>query len=174
MFPFHYHGLYVWFVVADSSVSLYLLIPQYGYLDSLTCFYWFWHMFIPVFLSNCTPVYLHMLKCSCAHTLSCLFTHFIIIIIIIIILRRMRWAGVVAHMGERRGVYRVLVSRPEGKRRHWRPRSRWEDNIKMGLQEVLWRDMDWIDVAKDRVQVAGCCECGNEPSGSIKCEKFLD
>jgi len=50
-------------------------------------------------------------------------------------------------MGERRGVYRVLVGKPEGKRPLGRPRCRWEDNIKMDLQEVGWRDMDWIDLA---------------------------
>ena len=50
--------------------------------------------------------------------------------------RRMRWAGQVARMGERRGVYRVLVGKPEGKRPLGRPRCRWEDNIKMDLQEV--------------------------------------
>jgi hypothetical protein len=61
---------------------LYLLVPQYGYLTSSTCFYWFWHMFIPVFLSYCTPVSLHMLKCSCALTLSCILYTIIIIIII--------------------------------------------------------------------------------------------
>ena len=48
--------------------------------------------------------------------------------------RRMRWAGHVARMGERRGVYRVLMGRPEGKRQLGRPRHRWEDNIKMDLQ----------------------------------------
>ena len=45
----------VWFVVGNSSVSLYLLVPQYGYLASLTCFYWFWHMFIPVFFVQMYP-----------------------------------------------------------------------------------------------------------------------
>ena len=45
--------------------------------------------------------------------------------------RRMRWAGLVAHMGERRGVYRVLVGKPEGKRQLGRPRPRWEDNVKV-------------------------------------------
>ena len=50
--------------------------------------------------------------------------------------RRMRWAGHVARMGERRGVYRVLVGKSEGKRQLGRPRRRWEDNIKMDLQEV--------------------------------------
>ena len=48
----------------------------------------------------------------------------------------MSWAGHVALMGERRGVYRVLVGKPEGKRPLGRPRRRWEDNIKMDLQEV--------------------------------------
>jgi len=50
--------------------------------------------------------------------------------------RRMRWVGHVARMGEGRGVYRVLVAKPEGKRPLGRPRRRWEDNIKMDLQEV--------------------------------------
>jgi hypothetical protein len=50
--------------------------------------------------------------------------------------RRMRWAGHMAHVGEERGVYRVLVGKPEGKRPLGRPRRRWEDNIKMELQEV--------------------------------------
>ena len=50
--------------------------------------------------------------------------------------RRMSWVGYIAHMGERRGVYRVLVGKPEGKRALGRPRHRWEDNFKMDLQEV--------------------------------------
>jgi len=50
--------------------------------------------------------------------------------------RRMRWAGHVARMGERRGVYRVLVGKLEGKRQLGRPKRRWEDNIEMDLQEV--------------------------------------
>ena len=53
-------------------------------------------------------------------------------------------------MGETRGVYRVLVGRPEGKRLIGRPRRRWEDNIKMDLQEVRCVGMDWIDLAQDR------------------------
>jgi hypothetical protein len=47
-------------------------------------------------------------------------------------------------MGERRGVYRVLVGKPEGKRPLGSPRRGWEDSIKMDLQEVGWMDMDWI------------------------------
>ena len=57
-------------------------------------------------------------------------------IVQLIKLRKMRWAGHVAHMGERRGVYRVLVGKLEGKRPLGRPRHRWEDNIKMDLQEM--------------------------------------
>jgi len=53
-------------------------------------------------------------------------------------------------MGERRGVYRVLVGKPEGKRPLGRPRRRGEDNIKMDLQKVGCESMDWIDLAQDR------------------------
>jgi len=56
----------------------------------------------------------------------------------------MRWAGHVARMGERRGVYRILVRKPEGKRPLGRPRYRWEDDIKMGLQGVGCGCMDGI------------------------------
>jgi hypothetical protein len=52
-------------------------------------------------------------------------------------------------MGEGRGAYRILVERPEGRRPLGRPRHRWEDNIKMDLQEVGWGGMDWIDMAQD-------------------------
>jgi len=64
--------------------------------------------------------------------------------------RRMRWAGHVARMGEERGVYRVLVVKPEGKRPLGRPRRRWVDNIRMNLQEVVCGYMDWIGRAQDR------------------------
>jgi hypothetical protein len=53
-------------------------------------------------------------------------------------------------MGEGRGVYRVCVEKPEGKRPTVRPRRRWEDNIKMNLQEEGCGGMDWIDLAQDR------------------------
>ena len=62
----------------------------------------------------------------------------------------MRWAGHVARIEERRGVYRVLVGKPEGKRPMGRPRRRWEDNIKMDLQELGYGGMDWIELAQDR------------------------
>jgi len=63
---------------------------------------------------------------------------------------RIGWAGHVARIGERRGAYRVLVGKPEGKRPFGRTRSRWEDNIKMDLQEVGCGGMDLIDLALDR------------------------
>jgi hypothetical protein len=62
----------------------------------------------------------------------------------------MRWAGHIAQIGEERGVYRVLVGKPEGKRPLGRPRRRWEDNIRMDLQEVGCGVMDWIGLAHDR------------------------
>jgi len=65
-------------------------------------------------------------------------------------LRRMRWAGHVAHMGEDRGVHRVLVGKPEGKRPLGRPRCRWEHNIKMDLQEVGGGRGGWMELAEDR------------------------
>jgi hypothetical protein len=56
--------------------------------------------------------------------------------------RRLRWAGHVARIGERRGTYRALVGKPEGRRPLERPKRRWEDNIKMDLREVGWGDAD--------------------------------
>ena len=54
------------------------------------------------------------------------------------------------HMGERRGVYRILVGKPEGKRPLGRDRRRWVDTIKVDLQEVGYRVVDWIELAQDR------------------------
>ena len=64
--------------------------------------------------------------------------------------RRMRWAGHVARMGEGRGVHKVLVGKPEGKRQLERPKRRWEDNIKMDLEEVGRGCGDWMELAQDR------------------------
>ena len=63
--------------------------------------------------------------------------------------RRMRWAGHVARMGKERGMYRVLVGKPEGKRPLGRPRRRWVDNIRTDLQEVGCGYMDWSGRAQD-------------------------
>jgi len=63
--------------------------------------------------------------------------------------RRMRWVGHVARMRESRGVYMVLVGKPEGKRPLGRPRRRWEDNITMDFQEMVCGGMDWINLAQD-------------------------
>jgi hypothetical protein len=64
--------------------------------------------------------------------------------------RRMRWAGHVARMVEKRKVYKVLVGKPEGKRPLGRPRRRWEDGIRMDLREFGLGGVDWIRLAQDR------------------------
>jgi hypothetical protein len=66
--------------------------------------------------------------------------------------RRMRWAGHVACMVEGRGVYRVLVGRPEVKRPLGRPRRRWEVNIKLHLREIGTDEANWLQLAQDRAQ----------------------
>ena len=62
----------------------------------------------------------------------------------------MRWAGHVARIGDRRGLFRVLVRKPEGKTPLGRPRRSWEDNIKMDLQDVGCGGTDWIELAQNR------------------------
>jgi hypothetical protein len=64
--------------------------------------------------------------------------------------RRMRWAGHVARLGEKKNAYRLLVGKPEGRRPLGRPRCRWVDNIRKDLGEVGWGDVDWIVLAQDR------------------------
>jgi hypothetical protein len=64
--------------------------------------------------------------------------------------RIMKWTGYVARVGERRGVYRVLLGKPEGQRPLGRPMRGWEDNIKMDLQEVECVGVNWIELAQDR------------------------
>jgi hypothetical protein len=71
-------------------------------------------------------------------------------IIRIIKLRRMKWAGHVARMGEKKNVYRLLVGKPEGKRPLGRPRRRWKDNIKMDLLEIEVSLVNWIGLVQDR------------------------
>jgi hypothetical protein len=72
-------------------------------------------------------------------------------IIRIIKSRRIRWAGHVARMGEKKNAYRILVGKPEGSPLG-RPRHRWVDNIKMNLRDIGWDGVDWIDMAQDRNQ----------------------
>jgi transcription termination factor 2 len=71
-------------------------------------------------------------------------------IIRIIKSRRMRWAGHVARMEEKRNAYRLFVGKPEGKRPLGRRRHRWMDNIRMDLGDVRWGNVDWIRLAQDR------------------------
>jgi hypothetical protein len=65
-------------------------------------------------------------------------------------IRRVRWAGHVAQIGEKVNAYRLLVGRPEGKRPLGTPRRRWVDNIKTNLREIGWDVIDWIILAQDR------------------------
>jgi hypothetical protein len=75
-------------------------------------------------------------------------------------------------MGERRGVYRVLVGKPEGKRLLGRPKRRCEDNIKMDLQEVECRGMGWIELADNGDRWLALVNA-EEPAGSIKFGELL-
>jgi hypothetical protein len=74
----------------------------------------------------------------------------VFLLIRIIKSRKMRWAGHVARMGEKRNAYRLLVGKRVGKRPLGRPRRRWLDNIRMDLGEVGWGDVDWVGLAQDR------------------------
>jgi hypothetical protein len=71
-------------------------------------------------------------------------------IVLVIKLRRMRWAEHVARMGEGRGVYRILVGKPEGRRPLGRPSRRWKNNIRMDLREVGCGCVDWMELAQDK------------------------
>ena len=76
-------------------------------------------------------------------------------------------------MGESRGVYRILVGKPVGKRPLGRSRRRCVDNIKMDLQKVGWGECTGL-IWLRKGQMVCACKCGNEPSGSIKCGEVLD
>jgi hypothetical protein len=78
--------------------------------------------------------------------------------------RRMRWAGRVARMAEKREAYRLLAGRPKGKRPLGRPRRRWVDNIKMDLLEIVFGGVDFFWSFSGWDQEERSCECGNEPS----------
>jgi hypothetical protein len=84
-------------------------------------------------------------------------------IIRMIKLRRMRWAGHVARMGEKRNPYRILVGKPEGNRPLGRPRRWWADNIKMDLRwdGLVWNGLIWLRIGTSE----GSCQHGNEPFG---------
>jgi hypothetical protein len=85
----------------------------------------------------------------------------------------MRWERHVARMRKRNGIYKDMVRKPEGRRPFGRPRRGWEDNIKMDLQEVGWEEA-WTGSSWLRIGTSGgTCECGDEPSGPIKCGEFL-
>jgi hypothetical protein len=88
--------------------------------------------------------------------------------------RRMRLAEHVARMGDRRGAYMVLVGKREGKSPPGKRRHRWEDNIKVDLQEISW--MSWSGLIWLRIRKIGGLffQHGNEPSHSIKCGEFLE
>jgi len=86
----------------------------------------------------------------------------------------MKWAGHGARTGEMRDVYRVLVGKSEGKRPLGRPRHRWEDNIKMDLQEMGCGSMDWIELAQDRDRWRAFVNAIMILGGSIKRGEFLD
>jgi len=77
-------------------------------------------------------------------------------------------------MGESGDVYRVLVGKPDGKRPLVRTRRRWMYNMKMDLQEVGCGGGKLVRTGSGQEQVAGTCECSDEPSGSVKCREFLD
>ena len=94
--------------------------------------------FIQNNMSQCLPALSH---CGIFWNIYIIY---IILIVRVIKSRRIRWAGYVARMGEEKGVYRVLVGKPEGRRPLGRPRRRWVDNIRMNLQEVgCGYRLDW-------------------------------
>jgi hypothetical protein len=83
--------------------------------------------------------------------------------------RRMRWAGHVARMRGERCV-QGFGGKPEGKRPLGRPRRRWEDGIRMDLREIGLGGWGLDSTGSGQGPVAGCCECGDEPSGSCATE----
>jgi hypothetical protein len=77
------------------------------------------------------------------------------------------WAGHVARMGEGRSSFKILIDTPAGKSHLGRPRRRWEDNIRMDLEEIGINTRHWVDSAQDKGLLESPCECGIEPPGSI-------
>jgi hypothetical protein len=87
--------------------------------------------------------------------------------------RIMRWAGHVARMGERRVEYRVLVGNLRKRDHFERPRRRWEDNIKMDIREVGFRDVNWIQLAQDRDRWRALVNAVMNLGFSYNAENFL-
>jgi hypothetical protein len=87
---------------------------------------------------------------------------------------RMRWEGHVARTGERIGAHKVLVGRPDGNRQLVKPILRWEGNIKMDLQDVGWKSMDWIDLVQNRYRWRAIVNAVMNLRGSIKSGVFLN
>jgi hypothetical protein len=83
--------------------------------------------------------------------------------------RRMRWAGHVARIGEKRNAYRLLVGKPKGKKLLGRPRRRWVNNIRMDLVEVGWGVVDWIGLFQDRDRRKALVNSVSNLSGYMKC-----
>jgi hypothetical protein len=83
--------------------------------------------------------------------------------------RRMRWAVYAARVGEKRNLYKVMVGKPEGKRPLGRPRCRWEDGLETFLGRLAW-GCGFESTGSGYGPIAGCCECGDEPSGSCVTE----
>jgi hypothetical protein len=76
-------------------------------------------------------------------------------------------------MGETRNAYRILVGMPEGERPLGRPRRRWVDNIKIGLREIVWDGVDWIDLAQDKDKWRGLVKTVMNLRVPLNAEKFL-
>ena len=87
--------------------------------------------------------------------------------------RKMRWAGRVARVGWRRGVYVVMVGKPRGKIPTGRPRRRWEGNIKTGVQEVGFSGMDWFDLAQDTDRWRAIVNAVTNPRVILNAGNFL-
>jgi hypothetical protein len=94
-------------------------------------------------------------------------------IIRLIKLKRIRWAWHVARTWKKGNVCRILVGTPEGSIPLGTCRRKWEDNIKIGLREMVWDNMDWINLAQNRDQWRTLVST-LIPSGSIKCWKILE
>ena len=120
-------------------------------------------------------MYITVTLCSYSLTQVLLLCSLLIVHIVRVIKsRRMRWAGHVTRMEEGRGVHKVLVGKPEGKRPLGRPGRRWEDNIKMELEEVGRGCGDWMELAQYRDRWRALVSAVMNFGGSIKFWEFLD